>query len=185
MPIHSDNPGSTDGSTSKTAAFSPAAIAGWIGGFALSKFLGMMVLIPLFGGGVCWYAGRRFWPEMDRSLWAAVSTQVGHILWFGVAIAMLSSDATLIAEVVGYTVLVALVVIFKRPGTVYALLAYQAFATAINFYSLISTEFGTVPNKALLVHLIVRSLAIFFMVKFLVEVRKTPSPPSEALAPNS
>ena len=151
-------------------------IFGWIGGAVIGTYSGINMLIPLFATGAVWWGGSRLLRDEKKVILPAFSINAGHFLWLALALVLAGPDAfaAVGADLVVYVI--GLVWLLTKPslGPLYLLGIFQLVSLGINGYSLAEATIGSAPHKALLVHVIWRSLALFFVLKLFLVLRKKP-----------
>ena len=147
-------------------------IFAWIFGGAVGIYAGINLLIPLFFTICASWLAKRLLPEQKKLVIHAFAVQCGHGLWmsFGLLlIGTLDKNALDILLLVG-----GLTWLIAKPsrGPLYLLGAYQLLAVIYNGYLFYGAEVGSLPHKALLVHIIWRSLALFFIGQVFLKLRQ-------------
>jgi hypothetical protein len=132
-------------------------------GLLIGMYAGIHVLVPALGAGAVWLLGsKRFRPAQPAYL-PAISTQFGHLVWLGLGSVILGSlDATggdLVILAIGLAWLW-----FKPSIWPLAILCiYQLGSLGVNSYLLVQQQVGSMQHKALVVHIALRALALFYM----------------------
>lgn len=151
-------------------------IFGWIAGAAIGIYSGINMLIPLFATGAVWWGGSRLLKDEKKVILPAFSVNAGHFLWLTLALVLKGAGAfaTLGGDLFIYAI--GLVWLLKKPslGPLYFLGIFQLVSLGINCYSFAEATVGSAPHKALLVHVIWRALALFFVLKLFLILRKKP-----------
>ena len=136
-------------------------IFGWFFGL----YVGLVnFIVPVIGATTAILLQRRFLPKEKRSFLMSVSIQAGHGLWLTIGLVWLRrlnlNDIDLLVIAAGLTWL------SIRPGLlpVIWLVAYQSFGLAVNLYSLSEATLGSLPSRALPMHILLRVLALGAMV---------------------
>lgn len=130
---------------------------------ALGVYSGVHLFLPLGATVLAWWVGTRILPESRREVLPAAAVQAGHLLWlaFGQVVGrgLDRGVIDLVILAIGVAWLVA------RPGLAPILLLtlYQVWALATNGAAFIRAEPGTLAQRALLIHIIWRLLALALM----------------------
>lgn len=156
-----------------------ASIAAAIGGWALGMYSGFNLLVPLLATAVMWFIGRKFFGEPRQPIVAPFCVQAGHLVWFVVGVAMTR-------QVLGPNLIdmlwltIGLVWLCLKPGkaALCVLAVYQLLALPYDLLQFSHAELGSVPNKTLLVHVVWRCLALFYMARLYYRMSK-PVPAKE------
>ena len=147
-------------------------VAGSIIGAAVGFYSGFNLLMPLgITAGVWWIGKKSLRPEKLLFL-PAIAVQTGHLLWMSLGLFYLGVlDSSLIEVVV---LVVGLIWLVLKPGLgpIILLTLFQVFALAVNGFSFAVAAIGTIPHKALLVHIIWRVMGLFFMWQAYVQSRR-------------
>jgi len=146
---------------------------GWIVGGAIGYYTQLNLLIPL---GLAllsgWCVNKMIKSPFSKAMIPSFAVQLGQVLWVLLAFLLVGVQVSILLEVVLVTIV--LVWLLMRPSLtpVILLSTYQILSFVGNLYQFISVSFGTTEHKALLVHLIIRILAVFLMIAGLREIRK-------------
>jgi len=114
---------------------------------------------------------------------AHFSVNAGHCLWLSLGLLLIrpapvaSVGPDLVLYAIGLTWLI------SKPSSapLYFLGFYQAVSLAVNGYAFSGAAMGTAAHKALLVHLIWRTMALFLIAKLFLKLRQQPTSPSTAV----
>lgn len=157
-------------------------VLSWVVGAVVGRYSGINLMIPLFASAAVWWLGNKLLSDHRKVVVPALSINAGHFLWLAVGMAYMGGLSFNLLDLGIYAA--GLFWLARRPsaGPLYLLGAYQAFALLANTASLASADVGTVAHKALLVHVIWRVLALFFMVKLFVALRRQESEAVAAVA---
>lgn len=146
---------------------------GWIIGVIIGYYTGLNLIIPLVLAFLSGWLANKFikLSPLSKSMIPAFAVQCGQMLWMFLAI-FWGSPAKIILELI--TVIAALAWLLMRPSLmpVVALSIYQIIGFVYNIVKFLSYSFGTPPHKTLLIHLIIRIVAVFLMFTGLREVNK-------------
>jgi len=158
-------------------------VVGWIVGAGIGAYSGINLLMPLgITAGVWWIGKKLLRPEKLLFL-PAIAVQTGHLLWLSLGLLYLGVlDSSLIDIVV---LVVGLTWLALKPGLgpIILLSLFQILALAVNGVSFADAAIGTNPHKALLVHIIWRVMALFFMWHGYMQSRR--AAPVETVAAGS
>jgi hypothetical protein len=147
----------------KPKSSSPLGIAGGIvgaaGGWAFSEYCGSSIWIP---GAVCvalllLFAKTSLKPTRFAG---AIAITGGHVVWFAVGAAVSKTVAAVGLDIVFLTA--GIIWLWLRPGlgaSIY-LGIIQALSLALNLFSLSGVAFGSTTHRALVAHVVFRSLAL-------------------------
>ncbi|GGA30425.1 hypothetical protein [Dyella nitratireducens] len=150
-----------------------ASIAVAIGGWAVGMYAGFNVLVPLVATAVVWLAGRHLFSEPKQIMLPAFCVQAGHLVWFVVVAA--ASRELMNPHLIDIVWLsIGLAWLWLRPGksALYVLMVYQLLALPYNLLQFSQADFGTTANKVLLVHVIWRCIALFYMARMFYRLGK-------------
>lgn len=155
-----------------------ASIAAAIGGWAVGMYSGVNLLVPLVATAVVWLVGRNVFSEHKQIALPAFCVQAGHLIWFVVGIVISRQLASpMLIDIAWLTI--GLAWLWFRPGktALYVLIIYQLLALPYNLLQFSQTDFGTTANKALLVHVIWRCIALFYMARMFYRLGKPAQEP--------
>jgi len=145
---------------------------GWVIGGAIGYYTGLNFLIP-FGLALLsgWIANKIIKSSFSKAMIPAFAVQCGQMLWMFLAI-LWGYPASIIIELI--LVIIVLVWLLMRPSLIPVILLsiYQIIGFVDSILKFISYSFGTPEHKALLIHLIIRIVAVFLMFTGLREIRK-------------
>ncbi len=147
-------------------------------GLLAGLYAGIHVLVPGAAIGAVWWLGSRWWQPAQPAYLHALATQAGHLVWMGLGMALTRNwDATLGDVVV---LAVALGWLWLRPGRwpLGILVVYQVVSLAVNGFMLIEQPVGSMPHKALVVHIGLRVAALFYLWRGFRATRQ--GPPADA-----
>jgi hypothetical protein len=160
-------------------------IVGAIFGIAVGRYTGINLLIPLAGAFLFGWIFKKVANEKAQPMLAAFAVQGGHFLWMGLGFAIRGTLDRNVADLV--ILAVGLTWLAAAPGLGATLLcaAYQLLAVAMNVYMFIQAEFGTPEHKALVVHIVLRivALATLFMGLTKLTPKAAAGGPSTAVGP--
>ncbi|HKT30425.1 hypothetical protein [Dyella sp.] len=143
-----------------------ASIVAAIGGWAVGMYSGVNLLVPLVATAVVWLVGRNVFSERKQIALPAFCVQAGHLMWFVVG-AVMSRQLASPALIDIVWLAIGLTWLWLRPGktALYVLIIYQLLALPYNVLQFSQADFGTTANKVLLVHVIWRCIALFYMAR--------------------
>jgi hypothetical protein len=135
-------------------------VVGALGGILIGKYTGLNLLIPLAGAFLCGYLFKKLAGERAQSMLAAFAVQGGHALWMVVGFLVVGELNWNVADVV--LLVVGLVWLAAAPGLGPVLLLgiYHLFGLAMNAWVFAQASFGAPEHKALVVHIILRLVAV-------------------------
>jgi hypothetical protein len=148
-------------------------IAALIAGLAIGLYSGINLLLPLAITAGLWWLGKKKLPPEKLPFLPAIAVQAGHLIWLTFGLLYMRSLGLNMIDIV---VLVAgLTWLVLRPGLgpVILLTVFQVLALAVNGYTFAEATVGSGQHKALLVHIIWRVMAVFFMWQAYLQTRKT------------
>jgi len=156
--------------------FNLATLAGLIVGLLVGQYAGVHLLIPLAGAGITHFALKKLAPTKRAAWFPAISVQTGHAIWFILGFLVLGQfDVGVLDPLL---LLLGSLWLLLKPGAppVLTLSCLQLAGFAYNSYLFMSTDLGTSANRALLVHILLRGLAIGFMsLAWIKSRREAPS----------
>ena len=147
-------------------------------GIGLGIYTGMELLWPLALIGVTWWLAAKLVPEEKQIVIPTFAVQCGHALYMSLNFAVLRFVDEGIIDVVlwagGLTWLLA------RPGRgpLFFLSVVQIIALIAVGYMLVGAEVGTSDHKAALVNIMLRTIALFFMLRLLLRLGKAGTEPA-------
>jgi hypothetical protein len=177
----------TSPSTTLTISSLVAALAGW----GLGMYAGVFLLMPLVASVVILLIARKLLAADKRIILLPLSLQAGQLAWI---IAGMLATRTLGAYVIDVVwCLAGLIWLVARPGRgpIWTLAIYQTLGLAINVYFFAHASVQTAPDKALLVHIVWRLLALFYLGRLYVQLQRRsvaaaasePGEPPQPMAP--
>ena len=149
--------------TTKTTQQSPLAliggVGGAIGGWLLARYCWASLLIPGVATVLLLIVLTKtgFGPKYFRG---AISVTAGHLVWFVVAAVILGLWAPVILDIVALTV--GIIWLCLRPGLIAAIFlgAVQLVSLGVNLAALASAPVGGPEHRALIVHCLLRAIAL-------------------------
>jgi hypothetical protein len=169
--------------SSPNAKAGPKGVIASLLGAAVGVYAGIHVLVPAVGAAVTWLIGSRLLRPAQPAYLPAISTQAAHALWLLIGSAIIGSWDATVGDLVILSV--GLIWLWFKPSMwpLAILCIYQIGSLGVNSYALWQQQVGSVPHKALVVHIALRVLALFYMWQGLRQVRvepsKTPNPSIE------
>ena len=143
-----------------------ASVAAAIGGWAAGMYAGFNLLPPLVATTVVWLAGRKLFSASKQIMLPAFCVQAGHLVWFVLMMAMSRQLASPnLIDVVWLAIGLAWLALRPGKAALCVLAVYQLLALPYNVLQFTQADFGTPANKVLLVHIIWRCLALFYMAR--------------------
>lgn len=137
-----------------------AAIAGW----AIGMYAGFNLLVPLVATAIIWLMVRRLLGKAKQAIVAPFCVQAGHLVWF-VALTAMSHEMINpnLIDIAWLTI--GLTWLWLKPGklALCILAVYQLLALPYDLLQFSQADFGSAANKTLLVHVVWRALALFYM----------------------
>ncbi|GAB2592328.1 hypothetical protein ISP15_14595 [Dyella jejuensis] len=146
-----------------------------IGGWALGMYAGANLLIPLLATAVVWALGKRLFDAQRRNILGAFCVQGGHLIWFAAGMLITRQLAPAAIDVAWYTI--GLAWLLAKPGRapLWFLAIYQVLSLPYNVYTFAHADLAGAADKALLVHIVWRSLALFYMGRLYYLLGKQPA----------
>ena len=147
------------GAYSKVAAI-VAAVVGW----AVGIYVGFDLLVPLVATAIVWLVSRKLLGKPKQAIVAPFCVQAGHLVWFVVLTAM--SREVVNPNLIDIAWLtIGLTWLWLKPSklALCVLAVYQLLTLPYNLLQFSETDFGSAANKMLLVHVVWRMLALFYM----------------------
>jgi hypothetical protein len=151
-------------------------VFGWIFGAAVGSYSGINLLIPLGVTAGAWWAGKRILNSTRLPYLPALAIQTGHLVWLSFGLAVIGVLNLNIIDVVVLVIGITWLTIRPGLGPIIFLTVFQVLAFGINVAAFVETAVGSNGHKALVVHLIWRVLAVFFMWRAYVQTRKVVAP---------
>jgi hypothetical protein len=146
-------------------------VAGIIGA-GVGVYAGINLLIPLGLTAAVWWAGKKWLPSPKQLYVPAIAVQTGHLLWLSLGLLYVGDFGLDLLDVVVLVIGLTWLVLKPGLGPVLLLTAFQVLAFAVNAVSFVEVTIGSNPHKALLVHMVWRLMALFFMWHAYVQSRK-------------
>lgn len=153
-------------STSAKLAGVVAAVAGW----AIGMYAGFNLLLPLLATTAVWLIVKKAFPGRAIIL-PSFSVQAGHLAWFLAEMWVTRDFFGLgLIDVAWYAA--GLVWLWTRSSkaSLYFLGAYQVLSLPYNLLLFSQADWGSTANKALLVHIVWRCLALFYMARMYYQI---------------
>lgn len=134
-----------------------------IAGIAVGWYVGVHILLPALSAGAIWLLGNYVLKPSYPGYLPALSTQAGHMLWLGLGSVLLGSWDAAFIDI--FILAVGLLWLWIKPSAwpLVILCLYQLTSLGVNIHALISQPVGSLQHKALVVHISLRALAIFYM----------------------
>ena len=147
-------------------------IIGTLIGLAVGRYSGINLLLPLAATALLWWGGKKLLKGERLLFLPALSLQGGHLLWMAFGLFYAGQFNDLILDIV--VLIAGLIWLVSKPslGPVLLLGIFQALALIINASVFLSAELGSTEHKALLVHIIWRLLALFYMGQGYLQLRR-------------
>lgn len=161
-----------EGEKKGSGAQKPLNIVGGIVGVAIGAYAGINLLLPLAFAAAAWWVGKKLLPPARQLYLPALAVQTGHLLWLSLGMFYIGAVGLDLLDIV--ILVIGLAWLLLKPGLAPVLLltAFQVLGLAINGVSFAEAAIGTNPHKALLVHIVWRLMALFFMWHAYVQSRK-------------
>jgi hypothetical protein len=158
----------------KGAGFKVLGILGGVVGAVVGQYAGVDLLIPLLATTLVWWGGTKLLKDERKVILPAFAVNAGHFLWLSLSLFMLGAQAFAILGFDLLLYIIGLAWLLKKPsfGPLILLGIYQALSLGVNGYSLAVAAVGSGSHKALLVHVIWRAMALFFVVKLMFTLRR-------------
>jgi hypothetical protein len=158
----------------KGVGFKVFGILGGVVGAAVGQYAGVDLLIPLLSMALVWWGGSKLLKDDRKEILPTFAVNAGHFLWLSLGLFLLGAQAfaNLGLDLILYTI--GLAWLLKKPsfGSLILLGIYQAVSLGVNVYSLALAGVGSGEHKALLVHVIWRAMALFFIAKLMFTLRR-------------
>jgi len=134
--------------------------------FSVARYLGFQLLLAFGASTVVWWVANKRFTSKKRALCVpAFSVQLGHLFWLMLGVLYLGKlDANTIDIVV---MTVGLMWLMAKPSIypIVFLCLFQILGASVNAFMFMETTVGSMPYKALLVHLVFRIVACFLMMQ--------------------
>lgn len=153
----------TEGNDPPSRSANAKGVAASLIGGVVGIYAGLNVLVPAFGAGAIWFLGRRIITPAQSAYLPAVSTQVGHAFWLALGSVITGSWAATGGDLVILSI--GLIWLWFKPSLwpLAILCIYQVGSLGVNSYMLMQQHIGSVQHKALVVHIALRVLALFYL----------------------
>lgn len=131
-------------------------------GIAIGKYSWAQLWLPSLSAWLIFFLGKKFIPLNKKHWLLPLSIQMGHFSWLFVGFLFIGENQAL--EILPDIIIMfgAIVWLYLKPGfwPFAVLMGYQVISTLLNAYVFLNVEFGTLPHKAILIHIIFRLAAI-------------------------
>jgi hypothetical protein len=138
-------------------------IGGLIVGGVIGNYSGINLVIPAVIAAGAWWIGKKKMRPAKLSYLPAIAVQTGHLMWIFLGIVMIGALGLALVDVVVLLIGITWLVLKPSIGPLIFLTLFQALAFAMNVITIAEVAVGSNPHKALVVHLILRVLAVFYM----------------------
>jgi hypothetical protein len=159
-----------------STTFKVSSVAAGLAGWAVGRYSGINLLIPFAASVIFYIAAKKLLPKDKQIIVPAFSVQAGHLTWLLVGMLITKTFSPYWMDVVWCLGGLVWLAIQPGKGALLSLVAYQLFSLAINGYAFVHAPIGSDANKALLVHVIWRTLALYFMGRLYLQLRQAISP---------
>jgi len=142
-------------------------------GIAVASYAGQYLVFPLLGSGLTWWLGKKRLAQEKQQHLPAIAVQTGYLAWLIIAfVAARQLNSNLIDILL---LSIGLWWLFSKPGIkpIILLGLYQILGISANLIAFLAMPFNTLPHKVLLIHIIWRAMALFFMGSSYLTLRKT------------
>jgi hypothetical protein len=136
---------------------------GGIVGAGLGIYSGIHVMIPIVAASGAWWVGKKFLPPARLPFLPAIAVQTGHLFWILLGVLYLGRLDEGLIDVVVLGVGLSWLIVRPGLGPLILLTLFQAAALVANGYLFAEADFGTNQHKALLIHIVLRVVALFSM----------------------
>ena len=162
----------TNLTSGKSCRWSALGIGAAIVGAAIGRYTGSTH--PLGGAAAVWAITSRIAEGSTIYVVPAIAEQAGHVIWFLLAFLVLGSDIPQSLWIEELLMTGALLWLFLKPSVMPLVLltAWQSFALLTNLRPSSMQRSGTAAHKALLVHVVFRTIAICLMITGIMKLRK-------------
>lgn len=152
---------------------------GAVVGYAVANYSAMNMLIPGLSAVLIGVVLSKLVSPSRKPLVAAFAVQAGQAVWFFVGAVALSQFSAVILDLVALAV--GLTWLLVRPGLIPVLICgiYQLIGLAVNILSISQASFGSPAHRALVVHILLRCVAVLFLIVGLQSYRKKMAAASE------
>lgn len=141
-------------------------------GLAVGVYSGVNLVIPAIGTWLSWLAAKKIFGESRKIVLPSFAFQAGHFFWLVVGSLLVGSLASTGLDLIVYILGLGWLLIRPSQAPLIFLCVVQALSLIVNGNSFLAAQFGSLPHKALLVHILWRGASIYFMVKAISELRK-------------
>lgn len=139
-------------------------------GLVLGYYVGIHLLIPCLSIAAAAWLLKTYGAPDKRYLIPAIAVQAGQLIWLGIALLALGKLNADMLDIVLLGGCLAWLYANPSLAPLYWLGALQSLAMLINSSRLMDTEIGQADHKALLVHIVLRVLAMGLIVQLLPKV---------------
>ncbi|HKW91296.1 MAG TPA: hypothetical protein VJX92_05305 [Methylomirabilota bacterium] len=140
----------------------PAIIASVIG-LAVGAYAGIHLVIPLVASAAAWWLGRALLPRLDERYLIAAAVQAGHLVWLALGQVLLGIRGPDLLDPLILLAGIAWLLAWPGLAPVVLLTVYQVVALTVNAVTFVRLPVGHTIQKALLVHLLWRLMALVLM----------------------
>jgi hypothetical protein len=143
-------------------------------GAAVGVYTGANFLIPGVAGAAIWYIGNKTIRPAQPQYMPAITAQGAHLVWLLVGMAITRTWGINLLDV--FILTIGLTWLWLRPGVwpVMLLTVFQLLALAVNVALILDMPLGSIGHKALVLHILLRVIALGAMWYALVRNRHKP-----------
>jgi len=147
------------------------AIIGFAVGGVVGKYLGLVSVFPVLGGIVGYLILRKIIKPISGPLLPACIILSAQLFWIIIGLILKGTlNLGLLDAVILVGGLAWLIARNSRAAVIF-LIIYQALGFVLNFFGITAADFGTDTHKALLAHLILKSLSVCTLIIGLKRIR--------------
>lgn len=141
-------------------------------GIAVASYAGQYLVFPLLGSGLTWWLGKKKLAQEKQEHLPAIAVQTGYLAWLIIAFVAAHKLNSNLIDILLLSV--GLWWLFSKPGLkpIILLGLYQILGISANLIAFLATPVNTLPHKVLLIHIIWRAMALFFMGSSYLRLRK-------------
>lgn len=164
------------GSDTKTGTPKVLQWVGGIGGLALGKYSGVSLLIPAVLTAAIWWCASKLLKDDNKPMVPTIAVNAGHAAWMLLSLLMLGASALALVgpDLVVYVIGLGWLLLRPGRGALYLLFIFQIITVAVNLFMLSEAGLGSPTHKALLVHVVWRCMAMFYMFQLYWHFKKQP-----------
>jgi hypothetical protein len=136
-----------------------ASVPGWIAGYALAQYSKGSFLLPAALAVGFALLGAWILPKERKALVTPLAVGAAHIGWFLFG-AFSTSNTPIFIEAAIYAALLLWLGVRPNLFSLSALVCYELLSLAVNVAVIVQAQFGSPAHRAILIHILLRTLVI-------------------------